>query len=108
MRENESDSEGGRPPHEDLIPWAPRDEGEDDQASGIGAQQPSPPGIGDQETIAFGVPGGDDDQGSYVQRGGDDVWYGGDRDQAGYGGRGNRRRPHVQRAPGVAAASGCT
>jgi S1-C subfamily serine protease len=89
MRENESDSEDGWAPREDLIPWAPLDGGQAGQAAGIGAQGAFPPGTDDQETIAFGVPDGDDGQGSYVRRGRDDVWYGGDRDRAGHGGRGD-------------------
>jgi S1-C subfamily serine protease len=82
-----SDSEGGwQEPHEYVSPWAPRDTGEADQAPGIGIPEASPPGNGDQDTVAFGVPdraAGADDQGSYVQRGRDDMWYGTGGDQAG-------------------------
>jgi S1-C subfamily serine protease len=83
-----SDSEGGwQEPHEDVSPWAPRDTGEADQAPGIGTPEAFPRGNGDQDTVAFGVPdreAGADDQGSYVQRGRDDMWYGTGGDQAGY------------------------
>ena len=100
-----SDSEGGwQEPHEYVSPWAPRDTGEADQAPGIGTPEASPRGNGDQDTVAFGVPdreAGADDQGSYVQRGRDDMWYGtgGDQagDQGGYGQIGPRDIPDQER-----------
>ena len=83
-----SDSEGGwQEPDEYVSAWAPRDTGEADQPPGIGTPEASPRGNGDQDTVAFGVPdreAGADDQGSYVQRGRDDMWYGTGGDQAGY------------------------
>ena len=107
MRENESESDGGwPPPGEDATGWAPRDAGAADPAPGTGAHWASPPGSDDQETIAFGVPGGDDGQGSYLQRGRDDLWYSTDGDQAGYGGYGQGYRsagwelPPPPRRPG--------
>jgi S1-C subfamily serine protease len=73
MRENESDDQGGwQPPHEDLTGWAPRDADQADQASGA-----PPAGTGDQQTIAFGVPGHDEGPGSGEPHGTDDLWYGG-------------------------------
>jgi S1-C subfamily serine protease len=95
MRDNESEG-GWQQPHEYANPWAPRDAGEADQASGTGA---SPPGNADQDTVAFGVPdgdAGDHGQGSGAQRDHGDPWYGGDHDPGGsqsdpdpggYGGR---------------------
>jgi S1-C subfamily serine protease len=84
-----SESEGGwQQPREDVSPWAPRDTGEGDQAPGIGAPGSFPRGNDDQDTVAFGVPdreAGADGQGSYVQRGRDDGWYGTAGDQGGYG-----------------------
>jgi S1-C subfamily serine protease len=89
MRENESDSEGGwQQPDEDVIPWASHDAGEAGQAPGAGPHGAFPPGTGDQETIAFGGPGGDDGWDRYVPRGRDDPWYTDDREQAGYRGYG--------------------
>jgi S1-C subfamily serine protease len=86
-----SDSEGGwQEPHEYVSPWTQRDTGEADQAPGIGTPEASPRGNGDQDTVAFGVPdreAGADDQGSYVQRGRDDMWYGTGGDQAGSSGQ---------------------
>ena len=75
MRENESDGEGGWPqPHEYVSPWAPRDEGRDEDARTRwpGANAASPPENGYQDTIAFGTPpssSGRDGQGSYGQPG---------------------------------------
>jgi S1-C subfamily serine protease len=84
MRGNESGGEDGwQQPHEDLTGWAPRDADQADQAPGTPAA-----GIGDQQTIAFGVPGHDDGPGSGEPHYTDDPWYGGDPGQAGYGGRG--------------------
>jgi S1-C subfamily serine protease len=84
MRENESDGEDGwQQPREDLTGWAPRDADQADQVPGT-----PPAGTGDQQTIAFGVPGHDDGPGSGEPRYTDDPWYGGDPGQAGYGGRG--------------------
>ena len=89
MRENESDSEDGwQQPDENLVPRTPPDADEADQAPGTWAHQASPAGTGDQETIALGVPGHDDGPGS-GESPGSDPWYEGDRDQAGYGGRGD-------------------
>jgi S1-C subfamily serine protease len=83
MRENESDGhDGWQQPHEDLTGWPPRDADQADQAPGA-----PPAGAGDQQTIAFGVPGHDDGPGSGVSRDSDDHWYGGDPGRAGYGGR---------------------
>jgi S1-C subfamily serine protease len=87
MRENESDSgDGWRGPDDYISPWAARDPGGTEQAPGDGADLPAE--SGPQDTIAFhgladeaGGPG----QGSYVQRGHGDPWYGGDRDAPGYG-----------------------
>ena len=72
MRENESDRGDGWPAPQDYIsPWAARGEGE-----------------AGQDTIAFGGLAGEaggPGQGSYVQRGNLDPWYGGDRDESRYG-----------------------
>ena len=72
MRENESDRGDGWPAPQDYIsPWAAR--GEDEAG---------------QDTIAFGGLAGEaggPGQGSYVQRGNLDPWYGGDREESRYG-----------------------
>ena len=89
MRENESDSEGGwQQPDGDLIPWAPRDADQADQAPRIGAHGAPPAGAGDQETIAFGGPGDDRGSGSEGPPGAGDPWYGGEYGQGEYGGGG--------------------
>jgi len=71
MRENESDRGDGWPAPQDYIgPWAARG------------------GEAGQGTIAFGGLAGEaggPGQGSYVQRGNLDPWYGGDRDESQYG-----------------------
>ena len=87
MRENESDSgDGWRGPHDYLSPWAPRDPGGTDQAPA--ADPDLSPESGRQDTIAFGRladEAGGPGQGSYVQRGYGDPWYGSNRDEPGYG-----------------------
>jgi S1-C subfamily serine protease len=88
MRENESDGGDGWPgPYDYISPWAARDTGEADQASG--------------DTIAFGRLAGEaggPGQDSYVQRGHLDPWYGGDRDEARFGGGGWDPGPPPRRA----------
>jgi S1-C subfamily serine protease len=66
MRENESDSGGGREqPPEYVYPWAPRDQGPaaGNPVGGTPGSDPenaaSPPGNGAQDTIAFGTPAAD-------------------------------------------------
>ena len=87
MRENESDSgDGWRGPDDYISPWAARDPGGTDQAPAGGPDLP--PESGRPDTIAFGKltnEAGGPGQGSYVQRGYGDPWYGGDRDEPGYG-----------------------
>src|SRR5580704_18489389 len=87
MRENESDSGAGwRGPYDYISPWAARDPGGNDQAPADGPDLP--PESGQPDTIAFGKladEAGGPGQGSYVQRGYGDSWYGGDRDEPGYG-----------------------
>ena len=87
MRENESDSgDGWRGPDDYISPWAARDPGGTDQAPADGPDLP--PESGRPDTIAFGKltnEAGGPGQGSYVQRGYGDPWYGGDRDEPGYG-----------------------
>ncbi len=110
MRDNESDGEDGwRQPHEYVSPWAPHDEGRDEDETARtrwpGANTAPPPEDGHQDTIAFGTPagspgspgssGGDGQgsyvQGSYVQPGYGQAWYGSQDDhgtQGGYQGQG--------------------
>jgi S1-C subfamily serine protease len=87
MRENESDSgDDWRGPDDYISPWAARDPGGTDQAPADGPDLP--PESGRPDTIAFGKltnEAGGPGQGSYVQRGYSDRWYGGDRDEPGYG-----------------------
>jgi S1-C subfamily serine protease len=87
MRENESDNgDGWRGPDDYISPWAARDPGGTDQAPADGPDLP--PESGQPDTIAFGKPtneAGGAGQSSYVQRGYGDPWYGGDRDEPGYG-----------------------
>jgi S1-C subfamily serine protease len=87
MRENESDSgDGWRGPDDYISPWAARDPGGTDQAPAGGPDLP--PESGRSDTIAFGSladEAGGPGQGSYVQRGYGDSWYGGDRDEPRYG-----------------------
>src|SRR5580692_998338 len=87
MRENESDSgDGWRGPHDYISPWAARDPGGTDQAPA--ADPDLSPESGRQDTIAFGGladEAGGPGQGSYVQRGYGDPWYGSNRDEPGYG-----------------------
>jgi S1-C subfamily serine protease len=87
MRENESDSgDGWRGPDDYISPWAARDPGGTDQAPADGPDLP--PESGRPDTIAFGKltnDAGGPGQGSHVQRGYGDPWYGGDRDEPGYG-----------------------
>jgi S1-C subfamily serine protease len=87
MRENESDSgDGWRGPHDYISPWAARDPGGTDQAPA--ADPDLSPESGRQDTIAFGRladEAGGPGQGSYVQRGYGDPWYGSNRDEPGYG-----------------------
>ena len=86
MRENESDSgDGWRGSYDYISPWAAPDPGGTDQAPADGPDLP--PESGRSDTIAFGGltdeaagPG----QGSYVQRGYGDPWYGSDRDEPRY------------------------
>ena len=87
MRENESDSgDGWRGPDGYISPWAARDPDGTDQAR---TDSPDlPPESGRPDTIAFGSladEAGGPGQGSYGQRGYGDPWYGGDRDEPGYG-----------------------
>ena len=87
MRENESDSgDGWRGPDDYISPWAARDPGGTDQAPADGPDLS--PESSRPDTIAFGRltdEAGGPGQGSYVQRGYGDPWYGGDRDEPGYG-----------------------
>ena len=87
MRENESDSgDGWRGPDDYISPWAARDPGGTDQAPADGPDLS--PESSRPDTIAFGKltnEAGGPGQGSYVQRGYGDPWYGGDRDEPGYG-----------------------
>jgi S1-C subfamily serine protease len=87
MRENESDSgDGWRAPHDYVSPRAAGDPGGTDQAPADGPDLP--PESGRPDTIAFGSladEAGGPGQGSYVQRGDGDPWYGSDRDEPGYG-----------------------
>ena len=87
MRENESDSGDGWQGSRDYIsPWAAPDPGGTDQAPADGPDLP--PESGRPDTIAFGGltdEAGGPGQGSYVQRGYGDPWYGSDRDEPGYG-----------------------
>ena len=87
MRENESDSGDGWQGSRDYIsPWAAPDPGGTDQAPADGPDLP--PESGRPDTIAFGGltdEAGGSGQGSYVQRGYGDPWYGSDRDEPGYG-----------------------
>jgi S1-C subfamily serine protease len=87
MRENESDSgDGWRGADDYISPWAAPDPYGTDQAR---ADSPDlPPESGRPDTIAFGSladEAGGPGQGSYGQRGYGDPWYGGDRDEPGYG-----------------------
>jgi S1-C subfamily serine protease len=104
MRENESDSDGAwQQPRERASPWAPRDAGDADPASGAsweGTSAAPPPENGDQDTIAFGSP--DSETGRYressYRHGGypDRPWYSAPRDEAGdedQGGYGSYRDP---------------
>ncbi len=97
MRENESDRGDGWPGPDDYIsPWAARDLGEADQAS---ADDPDlPPESGRPDTIAFGRPAdeaGGPGQGSYVERGDPDPWYGSARGGDPGPPRRGRRRGHL-------------
>jgi S1-C subfamily serine protease len=87
MRENESDSgDGWRGSHDYISPWAAPDPGGTDQAPADGPDLP--PESGRPDTIAFGGltdEAGGPGQGSYVQRGYGDPWYGSDRDESRYG-----------------------
>jgi S1-C subfamily serine protease len=87
MRENESDSgDNWRGPYDYISPWAARDPGGADQAP---AGSPDlPPESGRPDTIAFGMladEAGGPGQGSYLQHGYRDPWYGRDRDAPRYG-----------------------
>ena len=97
MRENDSDSGGGRQqPPEYVNPWVPRDEGGAARAPGPAANAAPPPENDVQDTIAFGRPAGQDNgygQGTYGQPSyasqpgyGDQPGSG----QAGYGAAGGR------------------
>jgi len=81
MRDNESDSGDGWPePRDHIGPWPAR--GEDDAG---------------QDTTAFGglaEEAGGPGQGSYVQRGNLDPWYGGGRDESRYGSYAGPRPAH--------------
>ena len=91
MRENESDSDDAwQQPREYTGPWAPRDAGDAEPASGAsweGTSAAPPPENGDQDTIAFGSP--DSEAGSYressYEHGGypDQPWYSARQDEAG-------------------------
>jgi S1-C subfamily serine protease len=87
MRENESDNgDGWRGPDDYISPWAARDPGGTDQAPADGPDLPLE--SGQPDTIAFGKltnEAGGAAQDSHVQRGYGDPWYGGDRDEPGYG-----------------------
>jgi S1-C subfamily serine protease len=83
MRENESDSDGRPGPDDYISPWAARDTSEAGQAPAAGADLPRDSDR--QDTIAFGSLGGEADQGSNVQRGYRDSWYGSERDESRYG-----------------------
>ena len=83
MRENESDGDGRPGPYDYISPGAARDTGEAGQAPAAGADLPRDSDR--QDTIAFGSRGGEADQGSNVQRGYRDSWYGSERDESRYG-----------------------
>jgi S1-C subfamily serine protease len=80
MRENENDSGDSWPgPYDYISPWAAPEEGAADRTSAAGDHQ---------DTVAFGGladEADDPDQGSYVQRGNRDPWYGSDREEPRYG-----------------------
>ena len=97
MRENESDSEDGRPrPDEHISPWVPRDTGEAGQVSGgLGAGRGAVPSdIGDQDTIAFGSAAGEaagHGRGSRARRDyPGQPWYAGQGDEGGEAGHGDQ------------------
>jgi S1-C subfamily serine protease len=77
MRENESDSGDNWPgPYDYISPWAAREKEAADQTSADGDHQ---------DTGAFGGQADGLDQGSYVERGNLDQWYGSDREESHYG-----------------------